>query len=367
MHTPDILDLTEGAALELEAPIAVEEKDCEIPMYMNRNYTINIDALTNAALDDIDAVALITVPSIVREAGRNTFKTKGPTLTECGGGVGREFAQIVAGIDGRPIGVDKVVFFNADPNSTSVLHGTAFITRGCYFSVGRQAGSDRVILIYQIEDHDAFTPPPNPYRDRQPEMVRLICNLVGYQISRLKDSVSQVPEGLLPLYEVTKERMQKELDIPFYMEVMRMVKGTEQTATCVEQMLHEEFPIRDETADTFTASIFREVLDIRRVQHRARSHTDTKPHHQGPLRAVETLALDREQNAIDLSLLFMRADGTIPFVYRLQLTQANFVDDVGRMCTDRGLVLNCTSFDALWSELQRRQVDPVSVAIMCFR
>lgn len=345
----------------------------DIPMFKSeRGYTINITALTKAARDSIRSVELITVPSVVRKQHRRGEECESPTLAEIGGGTDCDFCQVIAGTDGRPVSIDEVVFVNSDPGKARANHGTAVISNGSFFAIGWKRPSESVILIYRVNTIDELLENGRPafdraVKDRDPRPVaKLTCELVGHALSTWRGRRIEVPDELMSLFSTVEIRMTTDFHVPLYMDVIRMMTGTSESQAVAESMKNGEFGLAEEYGtDEFMAKVYREIIDIRRVQYE-RIPGDGKRRVE-PLRAVQTIELDREENTITIDLVIPRTDDTMPIQYRVVLTPENYTDNYGRVVLERGLVLRCPTFERLRSELESRRDPTVVVNLASIR
>ena len=344
-----------------------------IPMFKTeRGYTINITALARAARDSIQSVELITVPSVVRKQQRRGEECESPTMSEIGGGTECDFCQVIAGADGRPVSIDEVVFVNSDPGKARSNHGTAVISGGSFFAIGWKRPAESVILIYRVINVEELLENGRPafdraVRDREPRPVaKLTCELVGNAMSTWRGRRIDVPDELMSLFSTVELRMITDFHIPLYMDVIRMMPGTSESQAVAESMKTGGFgPVEECGADDFMTKVYQEIIDIRRVQYE-QIPEDGKRRVE-PLRAVQTIELDRENNTITVELVIPRADDTMPVQYRVVLTPENYTDNYGRVVLERGLVLRCPTFERFRSELESRRDSVVVVNLASIR
>jgi hypothetical protein len=328
----------------------------EIPMYKtDKGFNIGVNALARDASDNIDKVRLITVPAAVMRRRVNRREFEAPTLSEVGGGARNSFCQVVAGSDGRPVPVDEVHRINTDPTRANINHGTASISIGSYFAVGWTMHSDKVILIFEVLESSEYRPAGRSEKDAQEKpLSKLTCTLVGHEITNWKSRVLEVPPHLSALMQATRDRLRNDADIPFYMDVMRMVKPDEAHHQLALNAAANEFGEANERDQEFMTKVMQEIVDIRFSQYEMLA-PDTKPKERRvpAAKIVETLTLDEYGN-IDITVTPIRPDDVPQTTFRVRLNRSNFADEHGKQLLERSMVLNCTSYDALKIELEKR-------------
>jgi len=341
-------------------------------------FNINITALARIARDDIASVQTICVPSKVRKHRRRGGEFETPTLSEIGGGVGHDFCQVVAETDAKPISIDNMLSINQDPAWANTNHGTASVEIGSMFSVGWRARTDTVILLYEITNieelvlgtktvtlKDDETSPERPSRETMP-IAKLTCELCGYSVATWRGTNSAVPDHLHALWIATELRMKSGVDVPFFMDVMRMVKTDDEGREIAENMRKRVYATSSPPPDLFMTKVFEEILDIRANQFSVLLQGD-RSRRVDKLRVVETLTLDPVANTIDVGLVLIRHDDTAPMMFCLKLTPVNFLSTGKRMILERGLVLNCPTYERLRAELENRTAAMAIVNLTSFR
>lgn len=361
--------------MNTESTTTIDTSSTMFPMFKTeQGYNVNVTALAKAARDSINAVRLISIPSIVREQKRRGEMCESPTLPEYGGSRDCEHCLVVGGIDGKPVNIDDVVFVYSDPNHSWFNHGIAVVAGGTYFGIGWKRHTDSVILLYRvlsISEYTTDTRSNNRGQNTESKMVsrpiaKLNCELVGHSLATWRGQKSNVPEELASLFCAVELRLSTDIRTPVYMDVIRMVLSTSESQAIAERMKQGGFGrVEEYSTDTFMSNIYSEIIDIRESQYRMMS-SDTKRKVE-PLKAVETIELDREQDTITVEMVIPRTDDTMFVHYRVVLTPENYLDDSGRMVLERGLVLRCQTFDALRAELQKRSDKIVTVNLVSIR
>lgn len=336
----------------------------------DRGYNINIALLTRTAKESIDKVRVITIPSVVRQQHRNHSEVL--TLTEMGGGPNCDFCQVIAGSDGKPIGINDVVFVNSDPNKININHGTAAVAVGNYFAVGWRRNSDNTILIYRIVNtevlvEDARTKDDVLANKAVRPIAKLTLELEGYSITSWRGRATVVPDELAALFSAVQLRLQIDIPAPIYMDVFRITATSTEAQKISEQMQNGEFgPTVDYSVHTLMINIYNEIVDIREGQY-ARISDEKKPRKVEALKGVQTFELDREDNTITTEILFPREDNTPPVQYRTVLTADNFLDDDGRPVLERGLLRRQATFELLKADLLKQNERIVTVSLSSIR
>lgn len=379
MTTLDTVDTTPVSNLiPAEMIPTVAEEKTPTMFKTQKGFNIDITGLAKAARADIESVQTIHVPSQVKRHKRLGNECETPTLSEVGGGVGHDFCQVIAETDARPISIDNVLYVNSDPAKTSINHGTVSVAMGTHFSIGWKMRSDSVILIYEIIDiqeyvqahrHEPIGDEGTPAHRGDPrdakQIARLTCELAGHALATWKSTERAIPGHLRALYEATEQRLKNDVDVPFYIDVFRMVKADEDGKAFAENMANGVYDTYAQTPESFAGKVFEEILDIRRAQFNALA--DGAPRKVDKLRAVEKLTLNHTDHTIDLELTLIRKDPVFPIRLTLQITADNFIGPNGRMIVERGLALNCNTFERLWAELASRKQFPVVVNLTSLR
>lgn len=345
----------------------------DIPMFKTEHkYNINITSLVKAARDNIDCVRLIAVPSVVRKQQRRGEQCESPTMSEIGGGSDCDFCQVVAGVDGLPVNIDDIVFVNSDPEKFSINHGTAVVTANNYFAVGWKRHSDRAILIYRILNVEEYEFTQEQLKEREEEkeqrpIAKLTCGLAGHSISSWRGTRVDVPDFLRALLSTVELRMITDFHAPLFMDVIRMMPPTTESAAISERMKNGDYGnVQECDAGSFMTEIYSEILDVREAQYRS-FPPDAKRKIE-PLRAVQTLQLSREDDTVTIEMVIPRADGeALTNHYRVVLDSENFFNSYGKMSLERNLVLKCSSFDRLRSELSNKRDQTVVVNLASIR
>lgn len=340
----------------------------QIPMYKtDRGFNINVVALAKDAIADLDRVRVIGVPSPVKTHRVGKLETEAPTLSEVGGGTKNNFCQVIAGKDGRPVGVDDIHYINTDPTRSNINHGTASVGIGNYFAIGWCMKADLVILIYEIIGLEEYV-----HNSKQLDMdehtkpvAKLTCQLVGSEISNWRKSFCTVPEFLSPLMDATRHRLRNDVDIPFYLDIFRMTKPVPELAKIALDVASSDDIEHHESDEQFMINVMSEILDIRYHQYRMIPPSQPK-RRVDVLRLVETLVADPDGNFIDITLTPIRDDCPMT-TYRFRLTRNNFVNDANRMLLERGLTLTHTSYDRLLIDLEGRSDEIVVVHLTSLR
>jgi len=381
---------THLADLSVSVPTTNNNNFAEaIPMFKSEHgFNINVADLQKTFHEQgIDAIRTIAIPSVVREQHRGEERCETPTLSEVGvvsvtARNGFDFCQVIAGTDGRPVNIDNVLFVNKDPSKSSIIHGTAGVEIGSYFSIGWKRKADCLILLYHVTACELFMSVEDQkmIQSKEPSVqdatkikkihpiAKLTCALSGHMVRTWRGETSDVPDELLALHVATEARLQSNYPVPGYMDMIRMVATTDDSVATAKALRNCEYSKPEVyTPDIFVNKIYREILEIRQHQYQNPEITaDGKRRKIGPVRAVETLTLDREDNTVQIDLVILR-DDISPIHFQTTLTQDNFFGQDGRVTLERGLVLKCTSFDKLRSELENRRVDLVSVNLASIR
>ena len=334
----------------------------------DRAYNINVLKLAQHARDDISRVRLIAVPAPVKNHRVGGQEFNAPILSEVGGGSRNNFCQVIAGKDGRPVCVDDIHYINTDPTRSNINHGTASVGIGNFFSVGWCNPADTVLLAYEIirTEELVINNAASNDDERSKPIAKLTCKLVAYDISDWKTTYSQIPEMLTGLMAATRDRLRNEADVPFYLDIFRMIKSVDDLKWVAEQAIEEDVSEIREKEDVFMTKVMREIADIRFCQYAALPANATKRKVE-QLKLIETLRLDPDEGFVDISLTPVRADTTVT-TFRLRLTHENFEDpETGRMLLERGLVLGATSFDRLKLDLEHRRDKTVIVTLSSLR
>ena len=344
----------------------------DIQMYKtDRGFNINISALAKDAKTDIDKVRLIAIPSVVRRQLRRGDQSEAPTLSEIGGGQHCDFCQVIANRAGQPISIDDVVFVNNDPDNVSINHGTAVVSNGNYFAIGWKRHTDKTILIYRILTTEVYLEDSRSSADKASGKVirpiaKLISELVGHSVASWRGQNTEFPQELAALFTAVEQRLVIDIHTPIYMDVIRMTASSDIGQATADRMQAGGFgPVSDSSVNSFMFEVYNEILDIRERQY-ARLSDDTRRNVE-PLRAVETLQLNREDNEIIVELLFPRNDDTNPVHFRTILTPENFLDNDGRPVLERGLVLRHPTFERLRVDLDSRKTGVVVVNLASIR
>lgn len=333
-------------------------------------FNVNVIALAQQARKNMAGVQTICIPAIVKRHRTNFSESEGPVLSEVGGGASSDFCQVLADSDGRPISVDNILYLSSDPARASINHGSASIQVGNYISFGWKQRSDQVILLYVIVDIGEL--PQGEYgRNSEGKLVaKLTCELVGYYMATWRGPNSNIPQMLMPLYGATTRRMRNDLFAPFYMDMLRMVKITDEAKDLADRMHRGDVQEDARTENTFMSRVIEEILDIRNGQYErlgsALLSTEGKRKVE-TLRAVETLVLNKEDNYVDIAVTFPRDYNTMAEMITMRLTPSNFTDEFGAMVVERGLVLNCQSYYRLRAQLENRHEDVTVVNLLSLR
>ncbi len=253
-------------AVELQ-DIAPRLESRQPPVFKTeRGFNINVIALAQEARKNLDNVRVIAIPALVKHRRINTTDSEGPVLSEVGGGSGSEFCQVLADTSGRPISVDNILYLSSDPARASISHGSASVQIGNYIALGWTQRADQVILLYVISAISEFPAHELGRNDDGKMIAKLTCDLVGHYMATWRGPTSQIPSTLMPLYTAASQRMRSDLAMPFYMDIFRMVKVTDDYQAMYDLMQSGDLEVCKEVPTSFMSRVVDEILDIRRVQ-----------------------------------------------------------------------------------------------------
>lgn len=336
-----------------------------------RGFNISVTTIARRAQQEgVDCVRRIGVPSRVRVQRRRGDSCDTPSLSEVGGGDAIEYCQVIAGSDGRPVPIDNVLFVNSDPQQAGINHATAAVSRDTIFALGWRRHSDRVILIYRIDETSELVlpaPPRESANTPDPTLARLDCELIGHSIDSWRGQQAfDVPDYLVALHRTTAQRLTTDWHAPLYMDVFRMKTASDASAKIASQMRQGLFgPAKNLEPERFMVDVMNEIFDVRRGQY-ARLPSGGERRAE-PLHAVETIELNTEDNTITVELVIPRSDDAMPEHFRTVLTPDNYIDHDGRLALERGLVLRMPTFDRLQAELADQQGHAVEVNLTSLR
>jgi len=350
-----------------------------VRMYKSeRGFNINIAELVKTYYESgIDAAKTIDIPSIVRQQRKGNESCDTPTLSEVGVtsvsyGTGFDFCQVVAGADGRPVNIDNVLFVSSDPASIGINHGTSSVEIGSYFAIGWKRRADQLILLYRVAGCEQYLSSEQQPLDRNNQPARpvakLTCDLSGYMSRTWKGSTKYIPDALLALFKATEQRLQTDYNVPFYMDMIRMITTTPESKKIAEQMKEEAYgTVEFYEPEMFRQKIYSEVLNIRNSQYAKLPTGQGAARKVQPLQMVETLELKPDTNSIVVGLVIPRDENVSPVHYQTELTVDNFFDEDGRVALERGMVLKNSSFEKLRTELENRRDAVVTVHLASIR
>lgn len=374
MDTSDSLNTLDNSVIIVDT-----SPTSPIRMYKSeRGFNINIAELVKTCYENgIEAAQTIDIPSIVRQQRKGNESCDTPTLSEVGVtsvsyGAGFDFCQVVAGADGRPVNIDNVLFVSSDPASTGINHGTSSIEIGSYFAIGWKRRADQLVLLYRIVGCEQYLSSEEQPMDRNNNPARpiakLTCDLSGFMTRTWKGSTKDIPDALFALFRATEQRLQTDYNVPFYMDMIRMITTTPDSKKIAEQMKAQVYGAPEFYApEMFRQKIYSEVLSIRNAQYAKLPTGQGATRKVLPLPMVETLELRPETNSILVGVVIPREEGVLPIHYQTELTVDNFFDEDGRVALERGLVLKNASFERLRTELENRRDAVVTVHLANIR